>query len=265
MHSILAAFLLLPAAFDPSWSTASLWNDGNAEVAVYSAKRMQYGKSRSFDAVLITVKEDFNRAVFAKAEPPYAGKNLLPVMKLNIVTKYDTENYPYSYLTSVYVDLLDPTAIVKITNSSQEWCGNTFKELRTWGGSTEIVHHSYWDGEGDGIKTLAWRPGYLAEDQLPLALRGLRFAAGFELKTGLLPSLISNRMQNADPVPAVIRVEGEERAANIDAWKVSVDAGALKQTYWVEKAAPHIVVKMTSSDGREMVLKSRTRRAYWNR
>ena len=59
--------------------------------------------------------------------------------------------------------------------------------------------------------------------------------------------------------------EAEERVANIDTWRVQVETGGLKQTYWMEKVAPHIVVKMVSSDGREMILKSRSRRAYWNR
>jgi hypothetical protein len=249
--------------FDPSWSTDPRWNDGLAEVAHYAAKRMQYGKARMFEAVLITVSEDFNRAHFAKAEPPYQKKNLLPVLKLNIVLQYDTENYPYSFLSSVFVDRQDPTAIVKLTNSSQEWCGNTFKELKTWGGGVWLIYHSYWDEEGDGAKALDWKPGDLAEDQLPLALRGLRFAAGVEVKTRLLPSQISNRATRIELLPATIRVQGQENVGPVATWKVAVNAGELKQTYWMEAAAPHIMVKMVSSDGREFVLKKRSRRAYW--
>ncbi len=251
--------------FDASWSKDAVWNDGLAEVAHYNARRMQYGKPRAFEAVLITVSEDFNRAYFAKAEPPYEGKRLLPVLKLNVVTKYDTENYPYSYLTSVFVDRQEPSTLVKLTNSSQEWCGNTFKELKTWGGKTELLFHSYWDGEGDGALPLDWRPGDLAEDQLPVSLRGLRFAPGLEVKTRLLPSLILNAVRKAALVPATLRVEGAEKVAGVEAWRVSLKAGELEQSYWFEKAAPHVLVKFTSSDGREMTLKSRKRWAYWKR
>ena len=251
--------------FDASWSADPQWSDGLAEVAHYAARRVQYGKPRDYEAVLITVSEDFNRAYFAKAEPPYAGKNLQPVLKLNIVAKYDTENYPYSYLTSVFVDRKDPTALVKLTNSSQEWCGNTFKELKNWVGKAELVYHSYWDAEGDGALPLDWRAGDLAEDQLPVSLRGLRFSPGLELKTRVLPSLISNAVRKVALVPATLRVESEERIAGMDAWRVKVAFGELQQTYWFEKGAPHILVKFTSSDGREWTLKSRSRRAYWKR
>ncbi len=255
-------------AFDAGWAQAPLWDDGQAEVALYAARRPQYGKLRDFETVLIVVKEDFNPAVYAKAEPPYQGRSLLGVLKLNLVQSYWTENYPYHFLTSVFVRRDDPTALVKLTQSSQEWCGNTFKEVKGWTRPAEFVFHSYWDDEGDGTRALELRPGDLLEDQLPLSLRGLRFSPGLEVRTRLLPSVISNKLGAAPRfVEATIRVVEREvvttEHGRVPAWKVSVQAGKLSQTYWFGEEAPHTLLKMVSSDGREVSLKQVRRSRYW--
>lgn len=255
-------------AFDSAWARDPLWDDGQAEVALYDARRPQYGKIETYEAVFIVVKEDFNTQFYAKADPPFAGKELLPVLKLNAIHSYWTPNYPYHYLASVFVRRDDPTALVKLTLGSQEWCGNTFKEVRTWGARPELVSHSYWDGQGDGVRPLDLRPGDLLEDQLPLALRSLNFAPGLTLRRRLLPSLISNSLRQPPQFEeASIAVAGEENvstpAGRYSAWKVSVQFGDTRQTWWFEKVAPHRLLKMESSEGRAWLLKAHTRRAYW--
>jgi len=261
--------LLAPESpvFDAAWARDPLWDDGQAEVSLYEARRPQYGKVESYEAVFIVVKEDFNPQHLVKADPPYEGKQLLPVLKLNAVHSYWTPNYPYHFLASVFVRRDDPAALVKLTVGSQEWCGNTFKEIKT-GRRTELIYHSYFGGEGDGSRLLALRPGDLFEDQLPLALRGLRFAPGLEVRRRLLPSLISNNLRRpVEPADAVIRVVGEEtvatRAGRLLAWKVTLEFADIQQTWWFEKTAPHALVKMESSDGRAWLLKARTRKPYW--
>ncbi|MGH9862246.1 MAG: hypothetical protein ACRD35_02365 [Candidatus Acidiferrales bacterium] len=256
-------------AFDSSWAQDSLWDDGQAEVTLYEARRPQYGKIEPYEALFLVVKEDFDTRNYVKADPPYEAKRLLPVLKLNAVHSYWTDRYPYNFLLSVFVRRADPAAMVKLTLGSQEWCGNTFKEIRTWGGQTELEYHSYFDGDGDGgTRPLGLRPGDLLEDQLPLALRGLKFAPGLELRRRLLPSLISNNLKRPlEFQEATIRVEGEEKVATrigaAAAWKVTLKAGELEQTWWFEKAAPHTLLKMESSDGRAWLLKARTRKPYW--
>ena len=254
--------------FDPAWSQDALWDDGQAEVALYDARRPQYGKIESYQAVFIVVKEDFDRQLHVKADPPFQAKTLLPVLKLNAYHSYWTDNYPYSFLLSVFVRRDDPARLVKLTLGSQEWCGNTFKEVTTWGAHPALEFHSYFDGQGDATRPLDLRPGDLLEDQLPLALRTLHFAPGLELHRRILPSLISNNMRRPPVfVSATITVVGEEtvetRAGAHAAWKVKVAMGELQQTWWFAKAAPHTMLKMESSDGRAWLLRERTRKPYW--
>ncbi len=256
-----------PAAFDPAWARDSLWDDGQAEVSLYEAKRPQYGKVETYEAVFIVVKEDFNPQLLVKADPPFEGKQLLPVLKLNAAHSYWTPNYPYHYLASVFVRRDDPASLVKLTVGSQEWCGNTFKEVKV-GARPELTFHTYWDSEGDGTRPLDLRPGDLLEEQLPLALRGLAFAPGLEVRRRVLPSLISNKLGKGPQfLDATITIAGEETLATpigrLASWKVAVKFGEIQQTWWFEKAAPHALVKMESSDGRAWLLKARTRKPYW--
>jgi hypothetical protein len=256
-----------PPAFDSSWSRDPLWDDGQAEVALYQAKRPQYGKIETYEAVFIVVKEDFNSQLLVKADAPFEGKQLLPVLKLNAAHSYWTPNYPYHYLASVFVRRDDPAALVKLTVGSQEWCGNTFKEVKTFP-NPQLTFHTYWDGEGDGTRALEYRSGDLLEEQLPLVLRGLAFAPGLEVRRRLLPSLLSNKLGKGPQfLDATITVIGEESVATpagrLAAWKVGVKFGDIQQTWWFEKAAPHTLVKMESSDGRAWLLKARTRKPYW--
>ena len=264
------AALLAPElpVFDSAWARDPLWDDGQAEVSLYDARRPQYGKIESYQAVFLVVKEDFDPKLLVKADPPYEGKQLIPVLKLNAVHSYWTPNYPYHFLASVFVRRDDPAALVKLTVGSQEWCGNTFKEVKLSGGRPELHAHTYFDGEGDTTRPLDLRSGDLLEDQLPLSLRSLPFAPGLEVRRRILPSLIANNLRRPlNPVEAVVRVAGEETvqtgAGRLAAWKVSVEMGELKQTWWFEKTFPYALLKMESSDGRAWLLKSRARQPYW--
>jgi len=264
------AALLAPElpVFDSAWARDPLWDDGQAEVSLYDARRPQYGKVESYQAVFLVVKEDFDPKLLVKADPPYEGKQLIPVLKLNAVHSYWTPNYPYHFLASVFVRRDDPAALVKLTVGSQEWCGNTFKEVKLSGGRPELHAHTYFDGEGDTTRPLDLRSGDLLEDQLPLSLRSLPFAPGLEVRRRILPSLIANNLRRPlNPVEAVVRVAGEETvqtgAGRLAAWKVSVEMGELKQTWWFEKTFPYALLKMESSDGRAWLLKSRARQPYW--
>lgn len=256
-----------PAEFDSAWSRDALWDDGQAEVALYEAKRPQYGKTESYEAVFIIVKEDLDPGLLVKADPPYEGRRLIPVLKLNAVHSYQTPNYPYHFLATVFVRREAPILLAKLTVGSQEWCGNTFKLVKTEP-EPALTVHSYFDGEGDATRPLAYRSGDLFEDQLPLALRSLAFAPGLTVRRRLLPSLISNKLgREPQFLDATISVVGEETlatpAGRFAAWKVSVKFGELQQAWWFEKAAPHTLLKMDSSDGRSWLLKARTRKPYW--
>jgi hypothetical protein len=249
--------------FLPDWGLHALWDDGQAEVATYDAHRVIYGKSRSYEASLITVKEDFDPKYFVKADKPLQGQSHPVVLKLNIASSIPTENYTYHFLTSLFVSRNDPFHIFKLTMGSQEWCGNTFKEIQNWDGVAALRYFSYFDGEGDGSLSLPLGPGDLLEDQIPLTLRSLRFQAGLRHPIRICDSLISNRAIPPKFTEAEIVVEEGETVQSIDCWKVHILRPGNEQLYWFEKAYPNILVKSVSPDGKELALKERNRRKYW--
>ncbi len=254
--------------YDFTWAHDPLWDDGQAEVSLYDARRPQYGKIEAYEALFIVVKEDFNAQLHVKADPPFSDKNLLPVLKLNAIHQYWTPNYPYNFLLSVFVRQDSPTTLVKLTLGSQEWCGNSFKEVKNWGGRPELIYHTYFDGEADGTRQLDLRPGDLLEDQLPLALRSLKFAPDLKFHRRVLPSLISNNLRNPPaPMMATVSVVGQDEiktgVGTVAAWRVNVQMGTLQQSWWFQKSLPQALLKMESSDGRFWLLKSRTRQRYW--
>ncbi len=103
------------------------WYLGKAEITSYELIQNRYGKLRKGKAVNIFVTEDFLPEKQVKADGQ--NENNIPILKLNATKNFVTGIYPYSLMTSTFT----PTSLlknaIKISYSSQEWCGNTFIQL----------------------------------------------------------------------------------------------------------------------------------------
>ena len=80
-----------------------------------------------------------------------AGEDAVKVMKLNLTKKFNTGIYPYSMMSSIFTPVYgdkDPHTL-KVTTSSQEWCGHTFAQLNLRGDTYRVQHHSYFESEAD--------------------------------------------------------------------------------------------------------------------
>lgn len=250
----------LEGFFNPNWATQAWWDDGLAEVATYTAERVIYNKKRRFEYTLITVKEDFNKAYDVKTDD-YGRKDLFPVMKVNQFCRIPTDNYPYHFLTSLFFRREDPLLLHKLTSSSQEWCGNTFKAIFPVGNRLHYTYDSYWDGQGRGEMDLD--RDLLFEDQLPYTLRSLKFKAGLAFPAQVAGTLQTNKAGRPDIYPASFRVSAAQ-AAGRAVWQVSVLLGPQKQnTYWFARDYPHVLVRQQTWDGRTLELKEVKRYAYW--
>jgi hypothetical protein len=246
----------LASYFTPDWAANALWDDGLAEVATYEAERVIYDKNRQFEYVQITVKEDFNKAYDVKTDR-YDRKDLFAVMKVNQFCRIPTENYPYHFMTSLFFRRNDPLNLHKLTSSSQEWCGNTFKAISPVGNRLEFSYNSYWDGQGRGKMTL--HKGLLFEDQLPYSLRSLRFKAGLAFSAPVASLMQTSKASAPDMYAAVFSVKN----AGAD-WQVTVQIGPGKRNaYWFAGTYPHVLLRQQTWDGRSLRLKEVKRYAYW--
>lgn len=257
---------------DPGWSGDRIWDDGQAEVAHYDARRSVYGVERSFETVMITVKEDFDARAGVKADPPWEGRSLVTVLKLNLMSRIQTENYPYSYMTSVFARRDDVRALVKLAHSSQEWCGTTFKEIIGWDGPPRLQWHSYFDGEADGQAPLALGPAAYLEEQLFLVLRSAQIDPGGPTPLTIYDSLITNNARSLSARAMSLTIHPEETltvpAGSFQARRLALtplDGKGATLTFWREAAPRRAILRFESGDGRALLLREIERRDYWSR
>ena len=254
--------------FEQNWAKKPFWDDGKAEVAKYSATRIVYGKKRSYEYTYILVKEVFNKEYQVKTDD-YSRDDLFPVMKVNKFCSFETKAYPYHYLTSLFFKQEQPFTTHKLTNTSQEWCGNTAKSFLKKDKHYLYEYMSYWDGQGNGSMKIDQVP--LFEDQLSYSLRSLKFEDGLNFAVKIYPSQINSKASKPIAENTSISVSVAEPAdlANINVkiekpWKVAVNKGNDTFTnYWFNGIYPNDLLKMEASDGRSLQLDSIYREAYW--
>ncbi|MGD1893383.1 MAG: hypothetical protein ACFB15_22680 [Cyclobacteriaceae bacterium] len=262
----------IPSAehFDLEWAKNSTWDQGQAEVAKYQATRTIYGKPRNFEYVFILVKETFNEQYNAKTDS-YDRNDLFEVMKINKFCRIPTDNYPYHFMTSIFYERNQPATVYKLTNSSQEWCGNTSKHFLAKGKKYEFGYNSYWDGQGVGEMTI--QGGIMFEDQLSHSLRALKFSDGLSFQQPVAESQISSKATEPKIYNATFTVEPAENVQlsttydlnqKNDVWKVSVQLDSDKvNEYWFADEYPNILLKQRTWDNRNYELKEHYMDDYW--
>ncbi|MBI3181077.1 MAG: hypothetical protein HYZ28_02925 [Myxococcales bacterium] len=250
-----AVSLVLTAAL--SSSPAEAWSDSKAELSSYRLVQPRYGQPRQGHAVMVWVAEPFSPSKLVKPDLP--GKDALTVMKLNFIRRFRTGIYDYSLMTSVFAPFGSAAPLgagrpLKVTFSSQDWCGQVFHQLEPRGDGLHGHWRSYFESEASGSEVVPLTEDSVLEDELWHRLRGLTR----ELEPGkyrLVPSAQAVRMSHAPMVPGELEVR---RAAappvtvpagtfEVVRWDLSLRWGrdgrqAQKRTVWTERAAPHRIV-----------------------
>ena len=252
-----------PAAGDPAWRLAPLWDDGKAEFCAYEVRWAHYGHVYKGRALLVLVKEPWNPALDVKADHP--GRGGFDVLKLNQVRDVATGIYTYHQMASVFWRR-DSGALQKLAATSSEACGISYAEM-TRG---KLQTHGYFDGQGDRVQR--WPPLAFPEDGLPAALR--------TFVTGILPpwmevfpSLLAARFPDLAPrsyalerraapagsAPAAAGAGGEAGGAV----ELLLTSGASRLTYTFAAALPHRLLRFEREDGTVYRLAKCERLPYW--
>ncbi len=129
----------------------SYWHNNEAEITSYKLMQARYGELHEGTAVLVFVTEHFSPSQFVK--PDKVESDDLPILKLNFTKKFNTGIYPYSMMNSTFFPFQNGSHSLKISSSSQEWCGHTFMELKNKK-NFKIKILSYFDGESRDEITL---------------------------------------------------------------------------------------------------------------
>lgn len=120
------------------------WYDGNAEITSYKLQQARYGEIHEGQAVMIFVTEPFSESTMSKADNTSSSN--VPVLKLNYTKKFYTGLYPYSMMNSTFFPFSNSLHSLKVSSSSQEWCGHTYMEMQNKG-KFEIDIKSYFEHE----------------------------------------------------------------------------------------------------------------------
>ena len=243
----------------PGFGRASLWNDGNAEVSVYEARDVKYGKPRVSKAVLVVVAEDLLRDRLVKADDPAGSPGTRRVLKLNHIRSIPTGVYVYEQMLSVFADA-DRLNPVKLTVASHEWCGNTYVEWRADRSALSI--RSYFETPGDVDVPLS-AEGALFYDALPLALRGLDFEKTRGGTVRVIDSVFTNR-----PLPPTLesgRLEVSRSAKAPAAYRVTLRTGERADVFEFDAAFPHRLLRWDRRDGGSLRLTESRRFRYWEK
>lgn len=144
------------------------WYQGAAEVITYQLSQARYGELREGKAVHVFVTEPFNGEKQVKSDSQ--SPQNINAFKMNLTRKFNTGIYPYSVMTSAFnvVNTEDPSAQIKVTNSSQEWCGHTWSQLNRSEKGFDYQLFSYFESESDVAHSFNT---FLSEDGLWNQLR----------------------------------------------------------------------------------------------
>lgn len=176
---------------------AAYWYSGKAEITSFNLEQARYGEIHEGTAVFVFVTEPFSPTNFVKVD--YPSKNDVSVLKLNQTRKFNTGIYPYSIMTSSFFPFKEGDHSIKVSSSSQEWCGHTYMEVRNQKSDHfQVDIDSYFEGETkQGFSSAV----ALMEDDIWTMIRIREdLPTG---KTSMYPSLLATRLLHKDYKPYV--------------------------------------------------------------
>ena len=214
------------------------WYAGKAEVNAYNLDQSRYGENRQGKAMLIFVTEGFSKKKQVKLDDPQAaGSDNVAVMKMNYTKNFVTGIYPYSMMVSTFTPISrnQMPHTLKVTMTSQEWCGHVFSQINLNKSRYNVSSYSYFEQEGDAHFTTE---KILLEDELMNLIRvdSENIPVG---KIQMLPGLFFTRLKhdNLKPQEVVLTKENVPGETHY-----IVDFPERKLTIRAQESFPHKIL-----------------------
>lgn len=134
----------------------SYWSQGKAEINVYEISQNRYQENHAGQLVSVFVTEDFLTYKQVKNEQ-YQNKNSTKILKNIQLKKFTTGVYDYSLFSSVFtpIDRGKYPKSLKVSASSQEWCGTIYTQFNLlYNSDYKVEYRSYFEKEGDFNKQI---------------------------------------------------------------------------------------------------------------
>jgi hypothetical protein len=253
------------------------WNSENAEISSYDLQQAQFGNLHDGEAIMVFNTEDFRKDKHVKLESD-AKEKAVKVLKLNFIKRFVTGVHDFSMYTSVFtpVHTKDITSTLKVSNTNQDWSGQTFLQLNFRQNGYQVLGKSYFEEE---IEDDYHIDKALLEDEL---WTRIRLVPCTELPVGkviLIPSLGSLRLRREKAAPAIADITLEPykgdstfRGDSLQDYHVKYIESKRSLRIIFEKGFPHKIVgweesyiannKVLTSRG---VLKATIQNPYWEK
>jgi hypothetical protein len=247
------------AQFTPSLlQNNSYWNDGKAEFDIYDAQIARYGVPRPCEVLHILVREPFDPKQFVKLEGP-PRPDAIAVLKLNQILHVPTGLYVYEQMHSNFWRV-DNAQLLKFSLTSNDSCGNTFKQARREGDRLAYEYHTYWDGMADGKESVTVPANGYFYDELPWLVRTIDFAkATGEFEVQLAGTTINSKKDAFVFKPAKISFKSTERTID-----VAVEHAGGTDRFILDRNFPYLLREWNAADGSHLKMKRSLKVAYWN-
>ncbi len=247
------------AQFNPAFiQNSSYWNDGKAEFDIYDAQIVRYGQPRPTEVLHILVREPFDPTQMVKPDQ-WQKSGTIQVLKLNQILHIPTGLYVYQQMHSNFWRVED-ARLSKFSLTSNDSCGNTYKEARRDGDGFAYQWHTYWDGMAGGEEKIAPPADGCFYDELPLRVRTIDFSkAKGDFSIQLAPSIINSKKDALAWKPAQVHFETTERAINVT---VKHDKGT--DRFVLDREFPYLLRTWEAADGSRLQLKRSLKVDYWN-
>ena len=246
------------------------WFQGKAEISSFDLEQYRYGEPRKGEAVLIFVTEEFSRKNHVKLDQPENSRSdKISVIKMNQTRDFVTGIYPYHMMLSAFTPTKEKSQSLKMTASSQEWCGHSFTQLNLKSGDSyggKIF--SYFEKEGDDSFSFSG----LSEDELwnLIRINPNQIPIG---SVNMLPSLFYQRFTHTEfqTEEAFIRIT--DLSNNRNQLEVTYSSGIRVLKIDFEKEFPYQIMgweeSQTKQDGTKEISKA-TRKGlkivdYWTK
>ncbi|MFQ5602933.1 MAG: hypothetical protein ACE5HS_06650 [bacterium] len=251
---------------DYDWMKNPYWFDGKAEINFYDATIMRYGQPRETQEIYQIVVAERHRTDQKVKADDWRAPDAMPVLKFNFVLNFQTGIYTYHQMASIFFKQED-AHVYKMTLTSNEWCGNTFKEIVHFEDTHVLNYNSYFDGTGSGSYPLPDEKDLVLYDGLPVQLRALKFQTGKSLDLKLLSKQITNNARKPELSLAKIEIGEKETLktpmGDIQTYALVVKHGQGQDKFWIEAKFPNRVIKWRTFDGSEFTLRQTKKLEYW--
>jgi hypothetical protein len=236
----------------------SYWDDGKAEFNIYDAQIARYGVPRPCEVLHILVREPFDPKQFVKPEGS-PRPDTIAVLKLNQILHVPTGLYVYQQMHSNFWRV-DNAQLLKFSLTSNDSCGNTYKEARRNGDQLNCEYRTYWDGMAEGKENVTVPANGFFYDELPWLVRTIDFSKPTgEFEVQLAGSTINSKKDTIVFKPAKVSFKSTERTID-----VAVGHAGGSDHFILDREFPFLLREWSAADGSRLKMKRSLKVAYWN-